>query len=66
MFDERGKLVTQLVRTQALLWSSENPVNKQRLRQLIQDIERRIAEFDRELSPPLPHGTAPKLGALRR
>ena len=66
MLDERGKLVTQLVRTQALLWSSEDPINKQRLRQLIQNIERRIAEFDRD-PPPLPQGAAaPKLGTLRR
>lgn len=66
MSDERGKLVTQLVRTQAMLWSAENPASKQRLRALIETIEKRIAALDGDRSVPPHVAVAPKLGTLRR
>ena len=59
MFDERGKLVSQMVRTQALLWSVEDPIHKHRLRQLIQEIEKRIVALDREEQGLPPQDTAP-------
>ena len=67
MFDERGKLVTQMVRTQALLWSVENPVHKHRLRELIKEIEKRIALLDREQEGlPSQHPLPSKPADLRR
>jgi hypothetical protein len=66
MFDERSRLVTQLVRTQAMLWSAENPIHKERLRALILNIERRIAALDGDRAAVPQPAATPKLGILRR